>query len=81
MGDLPFDFDAGACGTFNLNFFPVETVFMCFDDTKSNTCHTYVFQENSNIFLTEGIKDCEHKSSGMMEKSSHKFLRRASTTG
>ena len=40
VGDLPFDFDAGACGTFNFNFFPVETILLCFDDTKSNACHT-----------------------------------------
>jgi len=39
MGDLPFDFELGACN--NFMFQEVEKLLICFDKRATSTCHTF----------------------------------------
>lgn len=38
MGDLPFDFELGACNNF---MFEIEKLLICFDKRATQTCHTF----------------------------------------
>ena len=45
QGELDFDFDYGACNTFNLE--EKETALLCFDQTNSQICHWFDGQKSS----------------------------------
>ena len=38
IGDLPFDFDRGTCGTFMINEEPI--ILLCFDDNDRKRCRS-----------------------------------------
>jgi len=47
QGDLDFDFDYGACNTFNLDENEKETALLCFDQTNSQICHWFDGKKSS----------------------------------
>ena len=47
QGELDFDFDYGACNTFNLEENENETALLCFDQTNSQICHWFDGKKSS----------------------------------
>ena len=45
QGELDFDFDYGACNTFNME--ENETALLCFDQTNSQICHWFDGKKSS----------------------------------
>lgn len=47
QGELDFDFDYGACNTFNLEANEKETALLCFDQSNSQICHWFDGEKSS----------------------------------
>ena len=45
IGDLPFDFVRGTCGTFQLNGVP--SIFVCFDENEGKKCRILTRKNDS----------------------------------
>ena len=55
LGDLPFNFDSGSCGTFIVNSMPL--IFLCFSfDWKSGECRTLTRHKNGLLSVTDDFK-------------------------
>ena len=52
LGNLPFNFESGSCGTFIVNSKPL--IFLCFEkDWKSGECHTLERRRNGLLSVTD----------------------------
>jgi len=47
IGDLPFDFQAGTCGTFNMNAVP--SIFLCFDQNARRKCRILIRKNGGSL--------------------------------
>ena len=47
IGDLPFNFQFGTCGTFNINALP--TILLCFDDFERRKCRSLTRRNDGTL--------------------------------
>ena len=57
LGDLPFDFDLGTCGTFMINGLP--TILLCFDTNENRKCRSLTRRKDG---VLNDIKDFDFDS-------------------
>ena len=53
LGDLPFDFDDGACGTFMINDQP--TILLCFHTRNAKRCRSLIRKNDGGLTIIDNF--------------------------